>query len=170
MASTARTKTPPSTRTDRYLEAERRLWQYYGLQPRERFLDLDAPAARLRILEVGSGEPMLFVHGTVGPSAWASLISELPGYRSIGADGKTTDREAILRSTRRHGASPDYKAKVAAWRLQHPSHGEVALFGDTAILTWVSDAADSRGKVQSCDIFVYRDRHWRAVYSQHVGA
>jgi len=83
MASTARTKTPPSTRTERYLEAERRLWQYYGLQPRERFLDLDAPAARLRILEVGSGKPMLFVHGTVGPSAWASLISKLPGYRSI---------------------------------------------------------------------------------------
>ena len=94
----------------------------------------------------------------------------LPGYRSIGADGKTTDREAILKSTRRHGASPDYKAKVAAWRLQHPSHGEVALFGDTAILTWVSDAPDSRGKVQSCEIFVYRDRPWRAVYSQHVGA
>ena len=94
----------------------------------------------------------------------------LPGYRSIGADGKATDREAILRSTRRHAASPDYKAKVAAWRLQHPSHGEVALFGDTAILTWVSDAADSRGKVQSCDIFVYRDRHWRAIYSQHIGA
>jgi pimeloyl-ACP methyl ester carboxylesterase len=32
---------------------------------------------------VGSGEPVLFVHGTVGPSGWASLISELPGFRSI---------------------------------------------------------------------------------------
>ncbi|MEO6216241.1 MAG: nuclear transport factor 2 family protein [Sphingomonas sp.] len=94
----------------------------------------------------------------------------LPGYRSIGTDGKTTDREAILKSTKRHAASPDYKAKVTAWRQQHPSHGEVALFGDTAILTWVSNAADSHGKVQSCDIFVYRDRHWRAIYSQHVGA
>ena len=26
---------------------------------------------------------MLFVHGTVGPGGWASLISELPGFRSI---------------------------------------------------------------------------------------
>jgi pimeloyl-ACP methyl ester carboxylesterase len=59
------------------------LWKHYGLEPEERFLDLDAPAARLRVLEVGSGEPVLFVHGTVGPGAWASLISELPGFRSI---------------------------------------------------------------------------------------
>ena len=83
MASTAIALPSASTRTERYLEAERRLWHHYGLDPEERFLDLDAPAARLRVLEVGSGEPVLFVHGTVGPSAWASLISELPGYRSI---------------------------------------------------------------------------------------
>ena len=83
MASTAIASTPASTRTERYLEAERSLWQHYGLEPHERFLDLDAPAARLRVLEVGSGEPVLFVHGTVGPGGWASLISELPGFRSI---------------------------------------------------------------------------------------
>ena len=82
MAATT-TATPASTRTDGYLEAERRLWQQYGLEPQERFLELEAPAARLRVLEVGSGEPVLFVHGTVGPGGWASLISELPGFRSI---------------------------------------------------------------------------------------
>jgi pimeloyl-ACP methyl ester carboxylesterase len=32
---------------------------------------------------MGSGEPVLFVHGTVGPGGWASLISELPGFRSV---------------------------------------------------------------------------------------
>jgi pimeloyl-ACP methyl ester carboxylesterase len=37
----------------------------------------------LRVLEVGSGEPVLFVHGTVGPAAWASLLAELAGFRSI---------------------------------------------------------------------------------------
>ena len=83
MASTAIATTPASTRTERYLVAERRLWLHYGLEPRERFLDLDAPVARLRVLEVGSGEPVLFVHGTVGAGGWASLISELPGFRSI---------------------------------------------------------------------------------------
>jgi pimeloyl-ACP methyl ester carboxylesterase len=83
MASTAIAPTAANTRTERYLEAERRLWQRYGLEPEERFLDLDAPAAHLRVLEVGSGEPVLFVHGTVGPGAWASLVSELPAFRSI---------------------------------------------------------------------------------------
>jgi pimeloyl-ACP methyl ester carboxylesterase len=83
MASTAIATSPATTRTERYLEAERRLWQLYGLEPRERFLELDAPAAHLRVLEVGSGEPALFVHGTVGPAAWASLIGELSGFRSI---------------------------------------------------------------------------------------
>ncbi len=83
MASTATTTTSESTRTERYLEAERRLWEHYGLEPKARFVDLDAPTARLRVLEVGSGEPVLFVHGTVGPGGWASLISELPGFRSI---------------------------------------------------------------------------------------
>ena len=83
MASTAIATTSAGTRTERYLEAERRLWLHHGLEPHERFLDLDAPVARLRVLEVGSGEPVLFVHGTVGPGGWPSLISELPGYRSI---------------------------------------------------------------------------------------
>jgi pimeloyl-ACP methyl ester carboxylesterase len=83
MASTAIAPTAASTRTERYLETERRLWKLYELDPDERFLDLDAPAARLRVLEVGSGEPVLFVHGTVGPGGWPSLIRELPGFRSI---------------------------------------------------------------------------------------
>jgi 2-hydroxy-6-oxonona-2,4-dienedioate hydrolase len=83
MTSTAIPTSSASARTERYLDAERRLWQHYGLEPSERFLDLDAPSARLRVLEVGSGEPVLFVHGTVGPGGWASLISELSGFRSI---------------------------------------------------------------------------------------
>ena len=83
MASTAITTSSASARTERYREAERKLWQQYGLEPNERFLELQSPTARLRVLEVGSGEPVLFVHGTVGPGAWASLIGELPGYRAI---------------------------------------------------------------------------------------
>jgi len=39
-------------------------------------------------------------------------------------------------------------------------------------VTNVLDHADGigiSGAIQSCDIFVYRGGHWRAVYSQHVG-
>ena len=83
MATTAIAPTAASARAERYLEAERRLWQHHGLEPDERFVELDAPAARLRVLELGSGEPVLFVHGTVGPGGWPSLIRELRGFRPI---------------------------------------------------------------------------------------
>jgi pimeloyl-ACP methyl ester carboxylesterase len=83
MASTAIATTSTGTRSERYREAERALWNHYGLEPYERFVELDSPAVRLRVLEVGSGEPLLFVHGTVGPGGWPSLIHELPGFRSI---------------------------------------------------------------------------------------
>lgn len=86
MATTAIAPTAASARAERYLEAERRLWQHYGLEPDERFVKLDVPAARLRVLELGSGEPVLFVHGTVGPGGWPSLIRELRGFRSIVLD------------------------------------------------------------------------------------
>ena len=73
-----------STKTERYRDRERALWDHYGLSPTERFIELAAPRIRLRIVEVGSGEPILFVPGTagVGPS-WGALLAELTGYRAI---------------------------------------------------------------------------------------
>lgn len=75
-----------SSRSDRYRRAERALWTRYGLDPSERTIDIALPPARLRVLEIGSGEPMLFVHGTIGPGSWASLVGELPGIRAIVLD------------------------------------------------------------------------------------
>ncbi len=78
--------TSADARIERYRQAERALWDSYGLRPAERFIDLDSPAARLRVLEVGSGEPVLFVHGTVGPGSWPVLVRELPGFRCLVLD------------------------------------------------------------------------------------
>jgi len=78
---------PPRTSViDRYLTAETRLWQHYGLAPRTRFVEISRPHARLRMLEVGSGRPVLFVHGTVGPGSWPSLVAGMPGFRSLVID------------------------------------------------------------------------------------
>jgi hypothetical protein len=76
---------------ERYRETERAFWDHYGLEPTERFIDLDSPAVRLRGLEAGSGEPLLFVHGTAGGGpVRAALIRELNfstrDYKGLAAD------------------------------------------------------------------------------------
>jgi pimeloyl-ACP methyl ester carboxylesterase len=69
--------------SERYRQAERRLWDRYGLQPTERFVEVGSPPIRLRVLEIGSGEPVLFVHGTAGLGAWPPLLGQLSGMRSL---------------------------------------------------------------------------------------
>ena len=72
------------THAERYRRAETALWEHHGLQPTTRFVQLEKPRVRLRILEVGTGTPVLMVHGTVGPGSWASLIEAIgSGHRFI---------------------------------------------------------------------------------------
>jgi hypothetical protein len=94
----------------------------------------------------------------------------LADYRSIGHDGKVRNKSDILTSTRKKGGTPQRAAEVAAWRAQHPTRGLVTLFGDTAVLSWVSTSSANPGAVASSDIFVYRNGRWHAVYSQHSDA
>jgi pimeloyl-ACP methyl ester carboxylesterase len=70
-----------------YRKIEQALWRHYGLDPKERYVELDSPRVRLRVMEVGSGKPLLFVHGTAGPSpTWAPLVRELSGFRCLMLD------------------------------------------------------------------------------------
>jgi hypothetical protein len=108
MTSTATATASAPVQDKRYRDAERALWNRYELEPTERFLDLDAPAARLRVLEVGSGEPVLFVHGTAGLGFWPSLLSQLPGYRSI-----VLERPGWGLSSAIDFSGHDYRALVA---------------------------------------------------------
>lgn len=68
-----------SDRAERFRRAEAAVWRRHGMAPTERLLELADPRLRLRALEVGSGRPILFVHGTVGPAAWASLVEAMGG-------------------------------------------------------------------------------------------
>lgn len=84
MTSRAVAMDPTNERTERYRLAERAVWSHFGLEPSERFVEFESPAVRLRIQEVGSGEPIVFVHGGVWPAvALAPLVRELAGYRCI---------------------------------------------------------------------------------------
>jgi pimeloyl-ACP methyl ester carboxylesterase len=84
MTSQALAGTRSADRTERYRQAEQALWDHYGLQPTERFVEVDKPAARIRVVEVGSGPPLLVVHGTFGSGpAFAALAREMPNRRML---------------------------------------------------------------------------------------
>ena len=70
-----------------FYEAEQRLFAHHGLSPTSRFIRIDDPPMRVRVLEVGEGPPALMVHGGGGMvSLWASLLPQLSGRRLIAVD------------------------------------------------------------------------------------
>ena len=68
----------------RYRSAEQALWRHYGLEPTEHVVDVRVPHARLRVTEVGAGEPVLFIHGMLGTGPyWGPLLRQLSGFRCL---------------------------------------------------------------------------------------
>jgi pimeloyl-ACP methyl ester carboxylesterase len=68
-------------------EAERRLFARFGLEVESRFLELPDPKLRARVIEIGSGEPVVLVHGAgLQAAIWAPLMAELRGFRLIAVD------------------------------------------------------------------------------------
>lgn len=84
-ATAARTESSDASgRSIAYRSAERRLWHSLGIEVRDYTTFLPRLGTRVRIQEVGSGRPTLFVHG--GPNAgttWAPLVARMPDQRSI---------------------------------------------------------------------------------------
>lgn len=71
----------------RYVEAEARMFGGYGLSPVVDMLSLVRPPLRLRALEVGTGEPLVFLQGFGHCVAhWAPLAGKLSGTRSLMLD------------------------------------------------------------------------------------
>jgi pimeloyl-ACP methyl ester carboxylesterase len=71
----------------RYVEAERSYFAREHVAPQEHFVELDRPRLRVRVLELGAGEPVLFVHGGGGSAAqWAPLLARIRGRRLLAVD------------------------------------------------------------------------------------
>lgn len=69
---------------EKFRKAEHRLWQHYGLQPKEYFLELERPEVRVRVQQVGEGAPVLFVHGSPNAGAtWAPLVAQMENFRCL---------------------------------------------------------------------------------------
>ncbi len=65
-------------------DAEKQLFDFYGLQAKEHYILLPEQGIRVRVLEIGSGEPVVIVPGNTGDVfPLASLLAELKGRRII---------------------------------------------------------------------------------------
>jgi len=66
------------------LDAEQRLFAHYGLEYKVHFVEMSEPNLRVRVLEVGAGQPLLMVPGGTGDALFfAALMAELRGWRMI---------------------------------------------------------------------------------------
>jgi 2-hydroxy-6-oxonona-2,4-dienedioate hydrolase len=66
------------------LNAERRLFEFYGLTAETRYFGLAHTGVRVRVTEIGSGPPAVVVPGNTGDSfPLAPLMAELRGRRII---------------------------------------------------------------------------------------
>lgn len=66
------------------LDAEQRLFAFYGLEAKTHSIPLPGLGIRMRVSEIGSGEPVLIVPGNVGDVfPLAPLMAELQGRRII---------------------------------------------------------------------------------------
>jgi hypothetical protein len=101
-----------------------------------------------------------------GDTAWLNSML-LPEYRSISVDGKVLDKQTLLAHAARNRGSDMMRKRVEAWLKTHPTKESVAMRGNVAILSF-SDP--KTGRVLSSDIFIYQDRGWHALYSQHSNA
>lgn len=99
---------------------EQRIAEANGLALTERWIDVTSPSVRVRVLEAGEGDPVLFVNGISAPGiGLAPLAGRLPGHRHLLVDLPG------------HGLSPPY-----SW--EGPPVREQAV----AVLTAVLDGLD----------------------------
>lgn len=103
-----------------------------------------------------------------GDAAWLDGML-LPDYRSVDVAGTFATKAGIVAHAAKNRGSDKMKQEVAAWQAAHPVDQQVTLQGDTAILSFVSAAPATKGKLYSSDVFVYVDGRWRALYSAHTG-
>lgn len=68
----------------RLRDAEARVWDEVGLAPTELRVPLPTLGSDVRVLEAGTGPPVLFVHGaSVAAASWADLAARLPRFRCL---------------------------------------------------------------------------------------
>ena len=67
-----------------YRDLEQKLFGDYGVEVREHIVNVEEPGTSVRVLEIGSGEPIVFIHGSPNSAAtWVPLAAELSDRRCL---------------------------------------------------------------------------------------
>jgi 2-hydroxy-6-oxonona-2,4-dienedioate hydrolase len=70
-----------------YRAAEARLWRSVGVQPIEHTIHLERNGVDARVQEIGSGPPVLFIHGAnTSGASWVRVVAALAGFRCLVLD------------------------------------------------------------------------------------
>lgn len=76
-----------ATSKEHFRDAERIFAEALGVNLTERLLEIRGPVRQARVIETGTGAPLLFVHGGGGSAAqWLPLMALLSDRRSIAVD------------------------------------------------------------------------------------
>jgi 2-hydroxy-6-oxonona-2,4-dienedioate hydrolase len=80
-----------------YRDSERRLWEELGTTPQEHWIHLVRNDVDVRVLEIGDGPPVVFVHGGPGVAGavWAGVAARLPEFRCLLVDRPGTGLSAV---------------------------------------------------------------------------
>ena len=81
-----------------YRAAEQRLWRSIGVEPVESTIHLERNDVDVRIQELGSGPPVLLIHGAnTSGASWATLAAKLNGFRCLILDRPGTGLSQPIR-------------------------------------------------------------------------
>jgi len=101
-----------------------------------------------------------------GQTDWLESML-MPGYRSVDADGSAHSKERIVAGAAKNKGSTDGKAKLDAYRKDHPSGTSVVVHGNIAVVSFYDLSLGPDKGVKSSDVFLYEGGAWHAAYSQH---
>ena len=62
----------------KYLDTRAKLFELAGVEPESRFVETDGPVQKVHYLHIGSGDPLVIVHGGLGhASEWINVLKPL---------------------------------------------------------------------------------------------
>ncbi|WP_250624840.1 nuclear transport factor 2 family protein [Pinirhizobacter soli] len=100
-----------------------------------------------------------------GQTEWLESML-MPGYRSVD-NGVAHSKERIVAGAAKNKGSTDGKAKLDAYRKEHPSGTSVVVHGNIAVVSFYDLSLGPDNGVKSSDVFLYEGGAWHAAYSQH---